>query len=149
MTTDTNVKNTGLTKAGAIILVLSLLASLLCIIFGIVILVDEGDSYGDDNDTYYVSTGSTYSYYVDSEEYYEFVFTPYSSGTYYIEIDDASITSLKERYGSSSASFYTSYSSYTSYDKKYETSYLYSGTSYVLRVYTGSYASQLRLYIHQ
>ena len=129
-------KRSVLDKKGLIILIVSLILAITSIVTGIILFdVDEVDyREPSSEDYYYISTGSSYTYDVDSYEYVTFEFSSYYSGNYLIKINGAEVYSVKDNYG------YT-LSTYSEYGYSYdevESVYLNSYTTYKVRVYTGS-----------
>ena len=128
-------QNSRLTKAGAVILVFTILLSTLFVVLGIVNLANnsEDDDY-DYKETYWAYDGSIKTIYGDSGEYYEIKFSPNYSGTYDIKIDGAYVYGIYNHYGNS-VSYNNDYSSY--YDYAY-TAYLSSSYTYTIKIYSTS-----------
>ena len=140
-------QNSRLTKAGAIILISTIVFSILFIVLGTVNLISEGDnsSNGNNNNvskTFWAYEGTTTNYYVTSGNYYEIKITPSRTATYTINIDGARVVSISNSYGS--ISYNPSYSSY--YDNSY-TAYLSPSYTYTIKVQaTDSYINFLADY---
>ena len=132
-----NTNTTTLTKTGAIILVLSILFATLCIIFGVVILVENSESSGGkspvDTAQHAAYIGGTRSVSAGYGKYVELLVAPTSSGTYDINLNDAYILSITRQSSGAIVDYNNDYSSY--YDYSYS-AYFSSGITYVVKVYT-------------
>ena len=130
-------QNSRLTKAGAVILVFTLLLSTLFVVLGIVNLVDnsEDDDYDYNyTETYWAYDGSVKTIYGYPGNYYEIKFNPDYNGTHDIKIDGAYIYGIYDDYGYS-VSYNGDYDSY--YDYAY-TAYLSSSSTYTIKIYSTS-----------
>ena len=124
---ETINKQPRITKAGSIILVLSLILSTLFIILGIVTLSKE------ENKTIWVYEDTTSRLSVDSYEYYELKFRPNYSGRYTINMDGAYIIDII----SSGTKVYTKSNNDDSYDYSYQVN-LTANSTYTIKVYAKS-----------
>lgn len=137
-----------LTTAGKVILVLTLILGIFFIVLGVVNLVNNdnyvgnnsnngsnnGNSSNSSNTFYVYSSNYVNSRSTDSYETYYIKFTPSSSGTYYFNIDNATLNSVTTN--SNGTVYYNSYSNY-SFDRSYSV-YLMSGVEYTFEIYTNS-----------
>lgn len=149
MSQENKSKTYQLTKAGVIILVLTLVFSILCTTFGIVIIAkrnsgNDNHSGANNNATnnqtptstsYTIYSGSSKSIDVTPYKYYILELTPSTSGTYIINLDGAYIDEIETSSGYSTT--YTTRSS-SSYDYSFS-AYLTSGITYEISVYSESY----------
>lgn len=129
-------KSITLTKAGAAILVVTLILSILFIVWGIVILTKDGNqqSGGGDIEAIYVSDSISRSISTSAFEYYDLKFVPNSSGKYRFNLDGATISSIKTSYDGV-VTFDPATTS--SYDNAYHAN-LIQGSVYTIRIYTRS-----------
>lgn len=123
-------QNSRLTKAGAVILVFTILLSTLFVVLGIVNLVNNSK----DDETYWAYDGREKTIYGDLGQYYEIKFSPNYSGIYGIKIDGAYVYAIYNNDGNSVS--YNDASGYY-YDYHY-TAYLSSSYTYTIKIYSTS-----------
>ena len=138
-----------LTTVGKVVLVLALILGIFFIVLGVVNLANEDNYYNDDNsnnngnnnsnnsnseNTFYAYTSNyVKNQSTDSYETYYIKFTPSSSGTYYFNIDNATLNNVTNSNGTV---YYSSSSDY-SFERSYSV-YMMSGVEYTFKIYTDS-----------
>lgn len=133
-------QNSRLTKAGVVILVLTIFFSTLFMILGIVSFTEGGSESYPINGTFWAYIGEPVDMYSDyGDGYYEVRFTTGSSGDYIIKLNDARIVEFNDDYGNN-VSYY--WESDWDYDNAYKAN-LSSYTTYVVTVYIEYYDANI------
>ena len=138
-TFNTETRPSRLTKAGAILLVFSLIFSVFCFVLGGVVLNEENDSdysSGSKSNTVYMYSASKQYLSSYSGKTVQLSFTPYSSGTYKFYTSGVTLYGVEDSDGYTKSTNYESNDISSQYDSC-RSVYLSSYETYYFEVYVG------------